>query len=595
MGHDDNTLKHEARRDAPSVAEIRAQLERILASECFAQATRSSRFLRYVTEETMAGRGERLKGYTIAVEAFDRPTDFDAQTDPLVRVEAGRLRRRLGEYYAGEGRDDSLILALPRGGYVVTSAYASGTEPAEPSAASASEPAAPHTEHDARTRSMGRRWRGAALVTAVALALIVLGRELLAPLGLPRGPASTDSLSSGGSATIAVTTFEALDGDERSRTLAATLTEELLLELDEHELFAIAIEPSTLGVSAPESTTSDVARYELRGSIRSTPEQVRITARLVLADTGEQLWAGAFDESATIATLPVEQTRVARAIANVAAPYGTVFEAELARVTASPTANLRTSDCVLKYYEYRRWPGPALHAEAMGCFERATATSPELANGWAGLALMLVDVFTYGYGAERLPGAAALERAGEAARRAMDIEGESLLANLALARVQYFSESGFQNAAERALVLCPNNIEALHLVGSLHVLSGDGQRGLAMVERAIALAPEAPGSYYAVEALGYLRERDYERAVEAALRMEAPDWHIGYLIVAATAALAGRADVAERARARVLELYPAAERDVPGVLERFRVAPDLRDEVLRGLRAAGLTPAEAVR
>jgi hypothetical protein len=174
----------------------------------------------------------------------------------------------------------------------------------------------------------------------------------------------------------------------------------------------------------------------------------------------------------------------------------------------------------------------------------------------------------------------------------MDIDGESLLANLALARVQYFSDTGFQSAADRALVLCPNNIEALHLVGSLHVLSGDGKRGLAMVDRAIALAPDAPGSYYAAKALGHLREREYERAVEAALSMDAPDWHIGQIIVTATAGLAGRAELAERSRARLLELFPDIERQLPSVFERFRVAEDLREEVLRGLRAAGLQPAE---
>jgi adenylate cyclase len=581
MSKDDrHSARDEARNAAPGAADVRTQLERVLGSRCFSQATRSSRFLRYVTDETLAGRGERLKGYTIAVEVFDRAADFDAQTDPLVRVEAGRLRRRLAEYYAGEGRDDPLIIALPRGGYAVTCTHAPRAAAAEPSSASTHARSDLEDADDARDRSRSRRWRGAAVAACVALALVVLGRALFAPVSLPDAPASVDPLASGGSATIAVAAFDALDGGERSRTLGATLTEELLLELDEHELFAIAIEPS------------GSARYVLRGSIRSTPDQIRVTARLVVAATGEQLWTRSFDESPTIASLPAEQTRVARAIASVAAPYGPVFEAELARVTASERAELRTSDCVLEYYEYRSLPGPALHGQALGCFERASAVRPELANSWAGLALMLVDVFTFGYGAEQIGGAAALERAGEAARRAMDIDGESLLANLALARVQYFSDTGFQNAADRALVLCPNNIEALHLVGSLHVLSGDGKRGLAMVDRAIALAPDAPGSYYAAKALGHLREREYERAVEAALSMDAPDWHIGQIIVTATAGLAGRAELAERSRARLLELFPDIERQLPSVFERFRVAEDLREEVLRGLRAAGLQPAE---
>ena len=94
-------------RSEPSTSEVRAALERILASRCFQQAGRASHFLRFVVEQTLAGGGQRLKGYTIGVEVFGRPADFDAQSDALVRVEAGRLRRRLVEYYASEGAERS--------------------------------------------------------------------------------------------------------------------------------------------------------------------------------------------------------------------------------------------------------------------------------------------------------------------------------------------------------------------------------------------------------------------------------------------------------------------------------------------------------
>ena len=139
----------------PGAAEIRAQLERILASRCFEQAARSSGFLRFVVEQTLAGQGERLKGYTIAVEVFGRPPDFDAQTDPLVRVEAGRLRRRLIEYYADEGRDDPVRLELPRGSYSVVSTYTARNAPATPPR---------QLRRSARadaTRAAGRERRGA--------------------------------------------------------------------------------------------------------------------------------------------------------------------------------------------------------------------------------------------------------------------------------------------------------------------------------------------------------------------------------------------------------------------------------------------------
>jgi TolB-like protein len=97
--------------------DVRRQLDRLLASPGFANAGRMSRFLKFVVEQTLAGEGERLKEYVIGVEVFDRDADYDPRVDAIVRVEAARLRTKLAEYYAGEGRGDPVVLSLPKGGY----------------------------------------------------------------------------------------------------------------------------------------------------------------------------------------------------------------------------------------------------------------------------------------------------------------------------------------------------------------------------------------------------------------------------------------------------------------------------------------------
>ena len=78
---------------------IREQLGRILASPEFHATDKMRGFLRFVVEEKLAGRSHRLKGYTVAVEVFGRGEDFDAANDPIVRIQAGRLRRALERYY----------------------------------------------------------------------------------------------------------------------------------------------------------------------------------------------------------------------------------------------------------------------------------------------------------------------------------------------------------------------------------------------------------------------------------------------------------------------------------------------------------------
>jgi len=96
---------------------IRQQLERILRSGPFHQSQRRQRFLEYLVTETLAGRGERLKGYNVALEVFDRPETFDPTVDPLVRIEAARLREKLREYYGTDGQGDPIHIDLPKGTY----------------------------------------------------------------------------------------------------------------------------------------------------------------------------------------------------------------------------------------------------------------------------------------------------------------------------------------------------------------------------------------------------------------------------------------------------------------------------------------------
>ncbi|HTB95808.1 MAG TPA: hypothetical protein VK716_02270 [Terracidiphilus sp.] len=104
-------------RQTPSPALVRSQLERILASAPFANSARSQRFLRYVVEGSLNNSEDSLKEYVIAVEVFDRDPSYDSSVDATVRVEAGRLRTRLREYYSGAGRNDPLRIEIPRGSY----------------------------------------------------------------------------------------------------------------------------------------------------------------------------------------------------------------------------------------------------------------------------------------------------------------------------------------------------------------------------------------------------------------------------------------------------------------------------------------------
>jgi adenylate cyclase len=577
---------------------VSAELERILNSRCFEQAGRSQEFLRFVVEQTLAGEADRLKGYTIAIEVFRRPADFDAQSDPLVRVEAGRLRRRLLEYYVAEGYANPVRIDLPRGGYAPEFRHSEWSA-GQPQAGDAAPPAVPQTpiqpgaaaDGGAARRSRRRRFRAVVVVaTIVVLAALVIvqrvdpsfGTRSRGDLALPSGPK------------IVVMPFENLSADSSLDYVVDGITEEIMLRLSAFNLFVIASQTTWYSRDASRETEPlppDLdAAYILTGSVRKTPEQIRIAARLVDRGTGAQLWAAAYDEDISVATLLSIQEKIANDVAaTIAVPYGPIYERELARVAHKPPASLDTYDCVLKYHSYRRTIDPSLHGETVACFQNAVVREPMFADAWAGLALLYLDEYAYGYS----PQAAAtgpLERAREAARTALDIDGENFFANLALARVRFFSGDleAFARSADRVLALDPNNVEALALIGTLLAVSGSSERGVQLVEKARAHSPRAPGLYYLARAVTDLRSGRAEDALSSALRIDAPNWFIAPLIVAASAGLAQRSDVATRATARLLELNPDFARNGRLELAKWQIDPPLLEKVVSGLRAAGL-------
>lgn len=107
-----------AQHERPDDQTIRQALDGVLTSALFSRSERLRAFLKYVVDKEMEGTGHQLKGYTIGIDVFDRPQAFNADSDPLVRVHAGKLRKLLAAYYAGEGAQDPCRIDIPKGTYV---------------------------------------------------------------------------------------------------------------------------------------------------------------------------------------------------------------------------------------------------------------------------------------------------------------------------------------------------------------------------------------------------------------------------------------------------------------------------------------------
>jgi len=160
-----------------TTADVRAALAGVLRSGPLARSPQLQRFLAFLVDETLAGRGDRLKEYVIGLEVFSRPASYDPRVDSLVRVEARRLRAALAAYYSTDGRNDPVVIALHKGSYVPSfhRAGAGQSSPASAttvSAAGAAETGA--TPASAVLRKIRRQRLATLLVVAVAIIVLAV-------------------------------------------------------------------------------------------------------------------------------------------------------------------------------------------------------------------------------------------------------------------------------------------------------------------------------------------------------------------------------------------------------------------------------------
>ena len=294
----------------PSVDAVRGELQRLLASVEFVASDRLKEFLRFVVEHRLAGRADSLKAYTIALEVFGRDSTFDPQTDPVVRMEASKLRRRLERYYLGAGRDDPVRIDIPKGGYAPTFRYHAHTE------RTVAPPATP-----TRPRGPQYRWLGmGALALASGLLLFALRSE--------DPTAETERgrpILQGHRPAIMVVPLEDLSEGNAGEVFAGGLTDELASNLMRSGEFRLY---STYGRSPPEPTAEPARSserpdigYMIKGSIRGRSNQVRLIVHLIDAQTGQFVWTETYDRALTLENVLAVQEQLAADVAGHLARY----------------------------------------------------------------------------------------------------------------------------------------------------------------------------------------------------------------------------------------------------------------------------------
>jgi TolB-like protein/Flp pilus assembly protein TadD len=542
---------------------IRAELAAILGSPQFAASPKQSQLLSYLVAETLAGRGDKLKGYSIGVDVFGRGEDFDPSDNSLVRVTMSRLRALLEEYYAAGGDAGGARIVLQPGDYAPRFVHAA-TPPASSTAR-------------AGLRSLFTPER-AIIAALVALIIAMLTWNHANPpedstdlaARYPDGPS------------IAVAPFE-VNGSRRA--IAVQLSDGL-----QHEIVSSLSQLPNLGVLGRDTVRSKedarfadgrAADFVLIGTVTVDYTDFVVSAQLVKTRNQVVVWSHSSERTPLdhASFLTTKSTIAVGIAAELGEPYGVIHQAMRNGPRAGDLA-LTDYFCELRAYDYMQSKDPKERAEARGCLEAAIAKTPRYSDALALLAWIRGDEGRLAAGRKR--GGDQQKSAKLAvtlAERAVRSDPTNATAYLQLALAQFFNgnDTTAKVSIDRALRLAPSNTEILANAAWLHASWGDQALAGSLANKAITLNPSHPAWYWLGPALSALAGSDKAEALRMAeLYRQEDSLHSGYVLAAALAAN-GRADDARQVIAETKKQFGLSEEELQANIGAWRLPEPTRE------------------
>ena len=430
----------------------RQQLERVLASVTFRQVDRLKRFLSFIVAEALAGRGDQLKEYVIGVQVFDKDSSFDPRADPIVRVQARRLRARLERYYHEEGSTDAVVIELPKGGYAPVFKSRDGA--------------------GASRRSIGPTLAGQNTIAVLPLADHSAGGDL--------------------------------------GYFCEGLRQELIHGLATLEALRVrAVQPAPSLSSGYAGDYAGQVAMTLTGGVRKSGDRLRVTVHLVDTASASYLWSESQDVA--LADVLAAQESIAAAVVKKLEPR--LADGGHRRGARRPAENLAARNLYLQgRYHLNQRTDEGLH-KGLDFFEKAIVEDAQFALAHSGLADAHSLLAHYGVRQPALAWAAAASSAAAAVLLDGECaEGRTSLAHVKA--TQDWDWHGAEREFQLAIGLDPRYATAHHWY-AMSCLVPMGRLDEALDEMRVAQSLDPVSSIVARDlAIILAYRRDYEAALE---------------------------------------------------------------------------------
>jgi TolB-like protein len=466
----------------------------------------------------------------VATKVFGRKAEFDASSDPIVSIQANKLRRALERYYLVEGQRDPIRIDIPKGAYVPTFGWMNPIE----------------SDHD-------------------------------------QGDSELETLPEDSWPTILIQPFKNLTGDPEQNFLGSGISAELAIEISCFENVRV-IYPRE-GAAATE--IADKFRFLLDGQIFRDTEGIKLAVHLIDTKAGTQLWGDTCNTGLSIEEIISFKEQMVRTVATrVCGEFGVIPKAICKESRHKESTKLSSYEALLRFWEYEQSLTAESFTRALEALTHAVKKNPECCHILGSLAVLYGTIHNLGIEGFDKP----LERAVEYAEKAASINpnNQRIRAILAMARLYSNELAAAINEAHRALALNPHSLFVLDGLAWILTLAGDWENGPCLAEKAIRLNPYHRAIAHDALWVDYLRQQQFELAYEEACNRHRPDLFWDPLIKASTLGLLDKKTEGQEFAQKLLQLRPDFPQKGRQLIGNFIKFEEIASRIEEGLRRVGL-------
>jgi adenylate cyclase len=511
---------------------IQEHLDQLMNAEEFLATKAQRELLRFVVDKTLAGQCDEIKGYTIATEVFGRGEDFDQATDPIVSIQANKLRRALDFYYLKTAADDLIRIDIPKGTYVPVF-------------------------HLLDTASRGT--------------LLQENHDI--------GQCSSNDWIK-----IIVQPFKNLSENSELDYFGIGIASEIAQEITRFQEVRVLVEPPQ-GVHR--RATDVGARFVLTGYFKKDKDGLKVGSTLIDKSTDLQIWHDTQRMAFDPARLVDYEEEIALKIAcKLFCEDGVMLKTLSPETKKVPLEDLRTYQAILHYYQFQMEFSPQAFLSAYEALERVCQREPECGLAWS----LLARLYAVNFSLELFDLDTPLEKAAAFAQKGLVFTPTSQRTRLTMAYILLLQNELSAGLAEihKAIKLNPKSLMFLDRIGYLMALLGDWEQGTAIIKKAMAANPYYNATVPHALWVDWIRQGNYEQAYLETLDFRLPGLFWEPLMKAVTMGFLGRETEGRRAVDDLLKCKPDFAHRGRTLIEYYIKFDDIVARMIDGLSRAGL-------